>query len=125
MSFKIEPSSNPPQRPRGSRNKNTLVLLALLPDPLGENPSDAAIQRYAERIDRALARLGPKRNAARRGWPFAGEFMLGTAPPRVLQRSKNGGWACKQQAKYKRGRVAAQRGARLSTGRSCARAVPQ
>jgi hypothetical protein len=109
MSFQIERSSSPPQRPRGSRNKKTLVLLALLPNPLGENPSDAAIQRYAERIDRALARLAPERNPARRGRPFAGEFMLGTAPPRVLQRSKNGGWACKQQAKYKRGRVAAQR----------------
>ena len=34
MIFEIEPSSNP----RG-RNKNTIVLLALLPDPLGNNPT--------------------------------------------------------------------------------------
>jgi hypothetical protein len=58
MIFEIEPSSNPALRPRG-RNKNTIVLLALLPDPLGNNPSDAAIERYAEGVERALARVAP------------------------------------------------------------------
>jgi hypothetical protein len=118
MTFQIQRSSNPGLRPRGARNENTIVLLALLPDPLGKNPSDAAIRRYAERIDRALAGLAPKRSAARRRQRFAGDFLLGSISPRLPQRSKKSGRVCIQQAKYKRGRVAAHHAARPSTGRS-------
>jgi hypothetical protein len=113
MTFQFGKTSNRALT-RGSRNKDTIVLLALLPDPLGENPSDAAIRRYAIRVDRALARLAPNRNAARRGRRSAGPWRGRV----VLQRGKSGRWACKEQAKYKRGRVAAQRAARSSPGRS-------
>jgi hypothetical protein len=118
MSFQIERSGNTALRPRASRNKNTIVLLALLPDPLGGNPSDAAILRYVERIDRALARVAPARNAARRRGRFAGDFLLGSVSPPLPQRSKKSGRACKQQAKYKRGGVAAHHAARTSIARS-------
>jgi hypothetical protein len=118
MTFQIEPSSNPALRPRRARNKNTIVLLALLPDPLGKNPSDAAIRRYAERIDRALARLAPKRSAARRRQRSAVPSSRRSRGRGALQGSKSGGSACKEQAKYNRGRVAAQHAARPSTGRS-------
>ena len=99
MKFQIGKSSHPAVRPRGSRNEETIVLVALLPDPLGENPSDAAIRRYAERVDRALARLAPTRRGRRSAGPWRGRV--------VVQRNKSGGWHCKEQAKYKRGRVAA------------------
>jgi hypothetical protein len=118
MTFQIELSGNPALRSRGSRNKNTIFLLALLPDPLGKDPSDAAIHRYAERIESALARVAPTRNAARRRRRFAGEFLLGAFAPNLPQRSKKSGQACKQQAKYKGSRVAAQHAARPSIGQS-------
>jgi hypothetical protein len=117
MSFQIE-RGNPALRRRGSRNKNTIVLLALLPDPLCNNPSDAAIQRYAERVDRALARLAATGNAARRRGQFAGDFLLGSLSLGLPQRSKRSGRACKQQAKYKLDRVAAHHAPRPSTARS-------
>jgi len=85
MTFQIQRSSNPGLRPRESRNENTIVLLALLPDPLGKNPSDAAIRRYAERIDRAFAGLAPKRSAARRRQRFAGDFLLGSISRRACR----------------------------------------
>jgi hypothetical protein len=103
MKFQFGKSSHPAVT-RASRNKETIVLLALLPDPLGENPSEAAIRRYAERVDRALARLAPEPNAARRG--------RRSAPRVVVQRNTSGRWHCKQQAKYKRGRVATQHAGR-------------
>jgi hypothetical protein len=117
MTFQIQRSSNPGIRPRGSRNENTIVRQALLPDPLGKNPSDAAIRRYAERIDRALAGLAPKRSAARRRQRSAVLSSPGGRGRVALQGRKTGGSACKEQAKYKRGR-AAQHAARPSTGRS-------
>ena len=104
MKFQFGKSSHPAVK-RASRNKDTIVLLALLPDPLGENPSGAAIRRYAERVDRALARLARTRNAARSG--------RRSAPRVVVQRNNSGRWHCKQQAKYKRGRVAAQHAGRV------------
>jgi hypothetical protein len=108
----------PALRPRGSRKKNTIFLLALLPDPLGKNPSDAAIERYAERVNGALARVAPMRNAGRHQRRFAGDFLLGCLSPDLPQRSRKTGRACKQQAKYKRTGVEAQHGARTATGRS-------
>ena len=105
MNFYI---GHPAQRPRGSRNNNTIVLLALLPDPLGKNASEAEIRRYVERIDRMLARLSTKRTTARRGRRSAALASRGGQGRVRLQRSKSGWRACKEQAKYKRGRVAAQ-----------------
>src|ERR1041384_5494247 len=103
MNFHI---GHPAHRPRGSRDKNTIVLLALLPDPLGKNASEAEIRRYVERIDRMLAQLSAKRTTARRGRRSAAPASGGGQGRITLQCNKNGWRACKQQAKYKRGRVA-------------------
>jgi hypothetical protein len=65
MTFQPGQSGNPAGRPRGSRNKKTLLLLALLRKVLGMGKvgGDPAMRRYVERI---LAPPTPKRMAARR-----------------------------------------------------------
>jgi hypothetical protein len=65
MTFQPGQSGNPAGRPRGSRNKKTLLLLALLRKVLGmaKVGGDPAMRRYVERI---LAPPTPKRMAARR-----------------------------------------------------------
>src|SRR5437016_8098373 len=65
MMFQPGQSGNPDGRPRGSRNKKTLLLLALLRKVLGMGKvgGDPAMRRYVERI---LAPPTEKRIAARR-----------------------------------------------------------
>jgi Family of unknown function (DUF5681) len=65
MTWQPGESGNPAGRPRGSRNKKTLLLLALLRKVLGMGKvgGDPAMRRYVERI---LAPPTPKRIAARR-----------------------------------------------------------
>src|SRR5437588_6355209 len=65
MTFQPGQSGNPARRPRGSRNKKTLLLLAQLRKVLGMGKvgGDPAMRRYVERI---LAPSTPKRIAARR-----------------------------------------------------------
>jgi hypothetical protein len=65
MTWQPGQSGNPAGRPRGSRNKKTLLLLALLRKVLGMGKvgGDPAMRRYVERI---LAPPTPKRIAARR-----------------------------------------------------------
>jgi hypothetical protein len=64
MTFQPGQSGNPAGRPRGSRNKKTLLLLALLRKVLGMGKvgGDPAMRRYIERI---LAPPTQKRLAAR------------------------------------------------------------
>jgi len=104
MPFQPGQSGNPAGRPRGSRNKKTLLLLALLRKVLGMGKvgGDPAMRRCVERI---LAPPTPKRIAARR------RRRPSSTRPRCVSphRSKNGGRACKEQAKYKRSSGAAQR----------------
>ena len=66
MTWQPGQSGNPAGRPRGSRNKKTLLVLALLRKVLGMGKvgGDPAMRRYVERI---LAPPTPKRIAARRG----------------------------------------------------------
>jgi hypothetical protein len=65
MTWQPGQSGNPAGRPRGSRNKKTLLLLALLRKVLGMGKvgGDPAMRRYVERI---LAPPTAKRIAARR-----------------------------------------------------------
>jgi Family of unknown function (DUF5681) len=90
VTFQPGESGNPAGRPRGSRNKKTLLLEALLRKVLGMGKvgGDPAMRRYVERI---LAPPTPKRIAARRRRQCV-------AP----QRSKRAERACKDQRKYKR-----------------------
>jgi Family of unknown function (DUF5681) len=101
MTFQPGQSGNPAGRPRGSRNKKTLLLLALLRKVLGMGKvgGDPAMRRYVERI---LVPPTPKRIAARRRRRPSRQLA-------ALQGGKKGGRACKEQANYKRADGAAQR----------------
>jgi hypothetical protein len=103
MTFQPGESGNPAGRPRGSRNKKTLLLLALLRKVLGMGKvgGDPAMRRYVERI---LAPPTQKRIAARR--------RRRAARPSSPTRSR----LTQRQAKSSRRRAASQRSKRGGGG---------
>ena len=103
MTFQPGQSGNPAGRPRGSRNKKTLLVLALLRKVLGMGKvgGDPAMRRYVERI---LAPPTQKRLAARRR----------RRPAR--RTSPTGAQATQRQTKSNRRRASLQRSKRGGGG---------
>jgi len=103
MTFQPGQSGNPAGRPRGSRNKKTLLVLALLRKVLGMGKvgGDPAMRRYVERI---LAPPTQKRLAARRR----------RRPAR--RTSPTGAQATQRQTKSSRRRASLQRSKRGGGG---------
>jgi hypothetical protein len=103
MTFQPGESGNPAGRPRGARNKKTLLLEALLRKVIGmgKRSGDPGLRRLIERT------LAPRKPIpARRGrQPLRHSSPVRSSAKRhaALQCSKRGGGACKYQRKYKRG----------------------